>query len=144
MAKYTVLEALQKSVYKDGFYWKVKAKGEDGREYDGDLFKTSQPEIGKNFEANLTPTDWGNSFKQVKWEGEVVKKSYIDNRKTYDFTKDEKIENDKKTSERIARQGFANQAMALFPNYKGDVEKWLKDIKQLEPIYRLYIEKGEL
>lgn len=141
--KYKVLEALQKSKTEKGYYWIVKATGEDEKEYTADLWKATQPEVGKNFTADLTMTNYGYSFKNVVWEGEVAKKTYTDNRKTYDFTKEEKIENDKQVSIRIARQGFMNQAMSLRPQYK-KLEDWLKDMKELEPIYRLYIEKGEL
>jgi hypothetical protein len=144
MAKYKVVEAVQKSQYKDGFYWKVKALGEDGKDYEGDLWKAIQPEVGKKFESNLEMTDWGYSFKKVVWEGEVAKKSYTDNRIKYDLTKEEKIAQDKERTLHISRQGFINQAMALFPLYKGDIEKWIKDMEKLEAIYTTYISKGEL
>jgi hypothetical protein len=142
--RYTVVEALQKNKTEKGFYWVVKATGEDGKEYTGDLWKATQPEAGKSFTADLTMTNYGQSFKNVVWEGEEKKKSYVDNRAKYDFSKEEKIENDKKTSERIARQGFMQVAVSLFPNYKGDVDKWLADIRKIEPIFREYLSSGEL
>lgn len=144
MARYKVVEALQKSKTEKGFYWVVKATGEDGKEYTGDLWKATQPEAGKSFTADLTMTNYGYSFKNVVWEGEVVKKSYIDNRAKYDFDKKEKIERDKETSLRIARQGFMQVAINLLPSYKGDIDKWLTDIQKIEPIFRFYLEKGEL
>lgn len=144
MAKYTVIDSVQKSQYKDGFYWKIKATGEDSKEYEGDLWKATQPEVGKVFTSDLTMTDWGYSFKKVAWEGETVKKTYTDNRLKYDLTKEEKLVQEKEKNQHITRQGFINQAMSLFPSYKGDIDKWLNDMKKLEPIYRMYISSGEL
>lgn len=45
--------------------------------------------------------------------------------------------------EKIARQGFMNQAMQIIP-YMKDLSEWAKIVKKLEPIYIKYVIKGEL
>jgi hypothetical protein len=45
--------------------------------------------------------------------------------------------------EKIARQGFMNQAMQIIP-YMKDLSEWAKIVKKLEPVYIKYVIKGEL
>ena len=69
--------------------------------------------------------------------------SNLEVREKFDFTKEEKIENGKEQNIRIARQGFMNQMSSLRTQFK-DFKSWYAIVLELEPIYRLYIETGEL
>jgi len=69
--------------------------------------------------------------------------SNLEVRERFDFTKEEKIENGKEQSIRIARQGFMNQMASLRTQFK-DFKSWYAIVLELEPIYRLYVETGEL
>jgi len=86
------------------------------------------------------------SDKKVQHVAPVGQTSYQKSsysRDKFDFTKEEKVENDKRQSSRIARQGFMNQAMAMRPHYK-TFKDWYEVIVELEPIYQMYVETGEL
>ena len=69
--------------------------------------------------------------------------SNLEVREKFDFTKEEKIENGKEQNIRIARQGFMNQMSSLRTQFK-DFKSWYAIVLELEPIYRLYVETGEL
>jgi hypothetical protein len=45
--------------------------------------------------------------------------------------------------EKIARQGFMNQALQILP-YMKDLKEWASLVKKLEPVYIKYVIKGEL
>jgi len=46
--------------------------------------------------------------------------------------------------EKIARQGFLNQMIQLLPSLDYDLNKWVKIVKKLEPLYMKYVLQGKL
>lgn len=46
--------------------------------------------------------------------------------------------------EKIARQGFLNQMIQLLPSLDYDLNRWVKIVKKLEPLYMKYVLQGKL
>jgi len=46
--------------------------------------------------------------------------------------------------EKIARQGFLNQMIQLLPSLEYDLNRWVKIVKKLEPLYMKYVLQGKL
>jgi hypothetical protein len=108
---------------------------------------------------NLSDKD-GNKFDKVGYVGKIKEGDFLNgdiitmnqNGKTYNVFKrqeDNKQEPKQEKSgydlrdEKIARQGFMNQAIQLIP-YMQNLSEWAEIIKKLEPIYIKYVIKGEL
>jgi len=126
----------------------IRVVEKDGRVYKNFYIKRAKPKEG----ITELPKEEVQHVAPVKQETETVttvfpkKTRFLSNlevREKFDFTKEEKIENGKEQNVRIARQGFMNQMASLRTQFK-DFKSWYAIVLELEPIYRLYIETGEL
>jgi len=108
----------------------------DGRVYEKVGF-IGNVDIGDFLNGEISEVNQdGKSYKVFKQKREeaVQRVAVKDREKSGYEIKDEKI----------ARQGFLNQMIQLLPSLDYDLNRWVKIVKKLEPLYMKYVLQGQL